>query len=344
MPVMLSRNRVRAHGVSRAAAGAVAAASRTGRSIDSMVAALLADLFESNRPHLLSVAYRLTGSVSDAEDAVQESWLRLAVARQSEIEDLRAWLTTVVGRICLDRLRSAAVRREKYVGQWLPEPIVTAITPSSTPDPLAAVVRKQEFRFAAMVVLDTLTPPQRVAFVLHDGFSIPFAEIADILGISTEAARQLAARARKAVAQAPEPVADDEHGAAVQRLLTALAGGDVDAVVAALHPDVRTIGDGGGLVSTAINIVAGVDKNVRLWRGLWRRFGLFDPEHTGPARVLEPVLVNGQWGIRAHETASYDGVPGSPERVYGFTVRDGKVWGVYDVVNPAKLKGIRVPH
>ncbi|MFE3188959.1 RNA polymerase sigma factor SigJ [Nocardia sp. NPDC059240] len=309
-----------------------------------MVAALLADLFETHRSHLLSVAYRLTGSVSDAEDAVQESWLRLSVARQSEIEDLRAWLTTVVSHICLDRLRSAAVRREKYVGQWLPEPIVTALTPSSTPDPLTAVVRKQEFRFAAMVVLDTLTPPQRVAFVLHDGFAVPFGEIADILGISADAARQLATRARKAVAAAPAPVTDDEHSAAVQRLLSALAAGNVDAIVAALHPDIRTVGDGGGVVSTAINVVAGVDKNARLWMGLRRRFRLFDPDYVGPARVLEPVLVNGQWGILAHEFASHEGQPGSPPRVYGFTVRDGRVWGVYDVVNPAKLKGIRVPH
>ncbi|MFE2993764.1 RNA polymerase sigma factor SigJ [Nocardia sp. NPDC059246] len=308
-----------------------------------MVAALLADLFETHRPHLLSVAYRLTGSVSDAEDAVQESWLRLAVARQSEIEDLRAWLTTVVGRICLDRLRSAAVRREKYVGQWLPEPVVSAVTPSSTPDPLAAVVRKQEFRFAALVVLDTLTPPQRVAFVLHDGFSVPFSEIADILGISVDSARQLATRARKAVAAAPAPVTDDEHNAAVQRLLAALGSGDVDAIVAALHPDVRTVGDGGGAVSTAINVVAGVDKNVRLWLGLSRRFGLFDAEHIGPARQLEPVLVNGQWGILAHAIPAENGSAGNPQRVYAFTVREGRVWGVYDVVNPAKLTGIRLP-
>ncbi|MEC3955258.1 RNA polymerase sigma factor SigJ [Nocardia sp. CDC153] len=309
-----------------------------------MVAALLADLFETHRPHLLSVAYRLTGSVSDAEDAVQESWLRLSVARQSEIEDLRAWLTTVVGHICLDRLRSAAVRREKYVGQWLPEPVVTAVTPSSTLDPLAAVVRKQEFRFAALVVLDTLTPPQRVAFVLHDGFSMPFSEIADILDVSVDSARQLAARARKAVAAGPAAVSDDEHNAAVQQLLKALSSGDVDAVVAVLHPEVRTVGDGGGQVSTAINVVAGVDRNVKLWTGLFRRFGLFDLDRIGPDRELEPVLVNGQFGILAHERAPHDGIPGSPPRVYAFTVRDGKVWGVYDVVNPAKLGGVRVPH
>lgn len=307
-----------------------------------MVAALLADLFESHRPHLLSVAYRLTGSVSDAEDAVQESWLRLAVARQYEIEDLRAWLTTVVSRICLDRLRSAAVRRETYVGQWLPEPVVTAITPSSTPDPLAAVVRKQDYRFAALVVLDTLTPAQRVAFVLHEGFAVPYEEIGEILGISGEAARQSAARARKAVARTPEPASDEEHDAAVRSLLAALASGDMDAVVAVLHPDTHTIGDAGGTTATALNVVTGVDKMARLWLGL-RRIHHMD-ESALSSGELELVLVNGQLGVLVHERASWNGAPGTPPRVYGFTVVDGKVWAAYDLVNPAKLKGVRVPH
>ncbi|QLY31637.1 RNA polymerase sigma factor SigJ [Nocardia huaxiensis] len=307
-----------------------------------MVAALLADLFESHRPHLLSVGYRLTGSVTDAEDAVQESWLRLAVARQHEIEDLRAWLTTVVSRICLDRLRSAATRRERYVGQWLPEPVVTSPLPSSTPDPLAAVVRKQDARLAALVVLDTLTPPQRVAFVLHDGFSVPFDEIGDILGVSTDAARQLAVRARKAAARAPEPVTDDEHNAAVQALLEALYRGDVDAVVAALHPEIHTVGDAGGTTATAINVVAGVEKNARLWLGLRRKYGLDDVSQIG-AGEFEFVLVNGQLGMLIHERAPRDGIPGSPLRVYAFTVRDGKIWSIYDLVNPAKLTGIRLP-
>ncbi|MCU1646374.1 MAG: sigma-70 family polymerase sigma factor [Nocardia sp.] len=308
-----------------------------------MVAALLADLFESHRAHLLSVAYRLTGSVADAEDAVQESWLRLAVARQYEIEDLRAWLTTVVSRICLDRLRSATARREQYVGQWLPEPIVTSPLPSSMPDPLAVVVRKQDARFAALVVMDALTPPQRVAFVLHDGFTVPFDEIGDLLGVSTEAARALATRARKALAHTPEPVTDTEHIAAVQQLLEALYRGDVDGVVAALHPDVRTIGDAGGTTATAMNVVAGVEKNARLWLGLRTRYGFDEPAQVG-AGAFEPVLVNGQLGLLVHERASWDGHPGTPQRVYGFTVSDGKVWGIYDLVNPAKLKGIRLPH
>ena len=307
-----------------------------------MVAALLADLFESHRAHLLSVGYRLTGSVADAEDAVQESWLRLATTRQSEIEDLRAWLTTVVSRICLDRLRSAAKRRESYMGQWLPEPIVTGVTPSTMVGPLESLVRKQDCRFAALVVLDTLTPPQRVAFVLHDGFSVPFDEIAELLEVTPDAARQLASRARKALAASPEPVSDAEHVAAVQRLLEALYSGDVDAVVAALHPESEFVADTGGTTRSAPNLVSGPERIARLALGLLRKYGI-DPAEFGRAdsTEVEFVSVNGQLGLLLHERAPHDGYPGSPARVLGFTVTDGLVRGTYDLANPAKLTGVR---
>ena len=307
-----------------------------------MVAALLADLFESHRAHLLSVGYRLTGSVADAEDAVQESWLRLATTRQSEIQDLRAWLTTVVSRICLDRLRSAAKRRESYMGQWLPEPIVTGVTPSTMVGPLESLVRKQDCRFAALVVLDTLTPPQRVAFVLHDGFSVPFDEIAELLEVTPDAARQLASRARKALAASPEPVSDAEHVAAVQRLLEALYSGDVDAVVAALHPESEFVADTGGTTRSAPNLVSGPERIARLALGLLRKYGI-DPAEFGRAdsTEVEFVSVNGQLGLLLHERAPHDGYPGSPARVLGFTVTDGLVRGTYDLANPAKLTGVR---
>src|SRR5882757_207942 len=164
-----------------------------------MTTALRADEFEGLRSHLLSVAYRLTGTFADAEDAVQDAWLRWDAlgAERAGIADLRAWLTTVVSRIGLDRLRSAAHRREAYFGEWLPEPVVTPLDGS---DPLAAVVANEEARFAAMVVLERLGPDQRVAFVLHDGFAVPFAEIARVLGVSESSARQLASRARRTVA------------------------------------------------------------------------------------------------------------------------------------------------
>ncbi|WP_280344797.1 RNA polymerase sigma factor SigJ [Nocardia neocaledoniensis] len=295
-----------------------------------MVSPFLADLFESHRTHLLSVAYRLTGSVGDAEDAVQESWLRLAGVHQSEIDDLRAWLTTVVSRICLDHLRSAAVRRETYVGQWLPEPIVT--TPTRTTDPLDVVVRDQDSRMAAMVVLDALTPQQRVALVLHDSLDVPFDEIAAIIGVSPDAARQLAVRARKAAAKAPEPVADEVHDAAVRRFLAALATGDVAAVAATLHPDATFTADAGGTTKTALNVVEGADRIARLALGLWRK-------HLLEAGLeLTPAAVNGQSGLVLTDPNSPFG---RPVRVIGFAVREGKVWAAYDFANAAKLSGAR---
>ena len=151
------------------------------------------------------------------------------------ITDLRAWLTTVVSRLSLDRLRSAAKRRETYVGEWLPEPVVTGFDGN---DPLAAVVAGEDARFAAMVVLERLNPDQRVAFVLHDGFAVPFGEIAEVLGVSDASARQLASRARRAVASAPPSVADDTHNEVAGALMAALAEGDMEAVVRLLHPEV----------------------------------------------------------------------------------------------------------
>lgn len=313
------------------------------RRIRAVVAALLADLFESHRAHLLGVAYRLTGSVADAEDAVQESWLRLAGTSQSEIQDLRAWLTTVVSRLCLDRLRSAVVRRENYVGQWLPEPVVTPFARPAHPDPLATVVARQEFRLAALVVLDRLTPPQRVAFVLHEGLDIPYGEIAAILDITPEAARQLAARARKAVReQTPAAVGDSEHEAAVQQLMVALDTGDAAAVAAVLHPDAVMIGDSGGTTSTARNVIVGPDKVARLFFGLMHRYGLDRPGVEFLADGVEFVRVNGQLGALLHGRPEHDGFPGFPSRVMGFTVVDGRIRGAYDIANPAKLTGIRL--
>src|SRR6516165_1699671 len=136
--------------------------------------------FEDLRPHLMAVAYRVTGTVADAEDILQEAWLRWDAQERSTIADLRAWLTTVVSRLGLDRLRSAAHRRETYTGHWLPESVVTGFPNAQDADPLSAVVVSEGARFAAMVVLERLSPDQRVAFVLHDGFAVPFAEVAEV--------------------------------------------------------------------------------------------------------------------------------------------------------------------
>ncbi|MFJ6674311.1 sigma-70 family RNA polymerase sigma factor [Actinosynnema sp. NPDC091369] len=289
----------------------------------------LASTFTGHRAHLVGVAYRLTGSVADAEDAVQEAWLRLTgLTEQARagIRDLRGWLTTVVGRICLDRLRSAAVRRERYVGQWLPEPVVT----SGQGDPLDAVVRDDGVRMAALVVLDRLTPEQRVAFVLHDAFDVPFAEIADALGCTVATARQHASRGRRAAAEADPPprVALEEQREVLERFLAAVASGDLAAVVSLLHPDVVMVGDGGGKAKTAVHVVSGADKVARLILGLMRRYG--DVEGR-------PALVNGDLGLVF--AAQGELTP----RVEAIVVRDGKVAGVYDMSNPDKLGHVPFP-
>lgn len=291
-------------------------------------ATALATSFEDHRTHLLAVGYRLTGSWADAEDAVQEAWLGLqGASARTDIRDLRGWLTVTVGRLCLDRLRSAPVRRERHVGPWLPEPVVTE------PDdggPAAAVVRDEGVRMAALVVLERLTPDQRVAFVLHDAFDVPFAEVAALLGCSPAAARQHASRARRVVAQADPP--PRAVLAEQQRLLTqfaaAVASGDLGSVVRLLHPDAVLIGDGGGVESTARRPIVGPDRIARFLLGLQRKYG----DTTADGAV---VLVNGDLGLVLPATAA------TARRVVTMSVRDGLVSAVYDVVDPAKLT--RVP-
>jgi RNA polymerase sigma-70 factor (ECF subfamily) len=256
--------------------------------------------------------------------------MRWDAARDS-ITDLRAWLTTVVSRLALDRLRSAAHRRETYVGQWLPEPVVTA--PNSGA-PLSGVVAGEDARFAAMVVLERLSPDQRVAFVLHDGFSVPFGEIASVLGVSDAAARQLASRARRLVADEPlaRPV-DGAHDEVVGNLLAAMAAGEIDTVVALLHPDVALVGDSNGKTRTAVHVITGPDKVARFLFGLARRYG---PAWLASSR---PAMVNGEVGAYSVGTAGGDGYPPAAPRVIALAVRDGKVAAVWDVANPDKFTG-----
>lgn len=278
----------------------------------------------------MSVAYRLTGSVADAEDVVQDAWLRWAGSAPDLIDDLRAWLTTVTSRIALDRLRSAAHRRESYVGEWLPEPVVTTF---DNADPLAAVVASEDARFAAMVVLERLTPDQRVAFVLHDGFGVPFDEVADVLGIKAASARQLASRARRIVSRDPAPSLEEKHDEVVGGLLAAIAAGDMNAVIALLHPDVTLIGDGNGKVRTAIHTITGPDKVARFLFGLARRYG---PGWLASSRL---ALVNGALGAYTMGAEGTDGYDDVLPRVTAVAVHDGKIVGVWDVANPDKFTG-----
>lgn len=285
--------------------------------------------FEALRPHLLAVAYRLTGMFADAEDIVQDAWLRFAAAERDQIADPRAWLTTVVSRLGLDRLRSASRRRESYVGEWLPEPVVTA----ADSDPLSAVVAGEDARFAAMVVLERLSPDQRVAFVLHDGFSVPFAEVAEVLHTSEAAARQLASRARRAVAADPPPQPDPRHAEAVGSLMAAMAAGDLDAVVALLHPEVTFTGDSNRRAPTAVRVIRGPEKVARFLLGLARRYG--------PTLVTanQLALVNGELGAYTPGAPGTEGFAELLPRVTAMTVRDGLVYAVWDIANPDKFTG-----
>jgi RNA polymerase sigma-70 factor (ECF subfamily) len=295
-----------------------------------MTASTRVDEFEDLRPHLMAVAYRLTGTVADAEDVVQDAWLRWDRTGADAVADLRAWLTTVVSRLALDRLRSAAHRRETYYGEWLPEPVVTSFDGD---DPLAAVVAGEDARFAAMVVLEQLNPDQRVAFVLHDGFSLPFGEIAEVLGVSDATARQLASRARRTVASAPEPAPDETHNEIAGALMAALAAGDMDTVVRLLHPGVTFTGDSNRRAPTAPRVIHGPDKVARFLFGLARRYG---PNFLATAQL---ALVNGQLGSYTPGAPASDGHAEMMPRVTAMTVRDGKVCAIWDVANPDKFNG-----
>jgi RNA polymerase sigma-70 factor (ECF subfamily) len=285
--------------------------------------------FEALRPHLMSVAYRLTGTVADAEDIVQEAWLRWS-GQHADIADLGAWLTTVVSRLGLDKLRSATHRRETYIGNWLPEPVVTGFNDA---DPLAAVVAQEDARFVAMVVLERLSPDQRVAFVLHDGFAIPFADVAQVLGTSEAAARQLASRARKAVTASPPPQPDPSHNEVVGRLIAAMADGDLNAVVALLHPDVTFTGDSDGKAPTAVQVIHGADKVVRFMLGLAQRYG------PSMYTAYELGYINGELGIYTAGLPASDGYREMLPRITAMTVRDGKVCALWDIANPDKFTG-----
>ena len=293
--------------------------------------ALAAD-FTAQRSHLVAVGYRLTSSMADAEDAVQEAWLRLAAlepAVRAQIQDLRAWLTTVVGRICVDKLRSAPARRERYVGQWLPEPVV-----SCAADPLDVVVHAADLRMALLVVLDTLTPEQRSAFVLHDAFAVPYTDIAQALGCSEAAARQHASRGRRRVADADPPPRSDDAVAQrlIEQLLVALAAADVAAALSVLHPEVTMTGDSGGKARTAVNVVRGNDKVARFLLGLVHRYGISTPRL---------VHVNGELGLVLPDSPGDEEHAAVDARVVAVASRQGRIEAVYDVVNPDKLTRVQ---
>jgi RNA polymerase sigma-70 factor (ECF subfamily) len=293
--------------------------------------------FEQHRAHLTGVAYRMLGSIADAEDAVQDAWLRLQRVDRAGIEDLRGWLTTVTGRLCLDRLRSARAVREAYVGPWLPEPLVARL-PGDAPDPADVAVLDESIRMALLVVLERLTPEQRVAFVLHDVFGVPFDGVAGVLGVSPEAARQHASRARKAVHdRAPRRAASaSDQRAVLNAFLAAARRGDLHGLVKLLDPDVVLTSDGGGLVQAARRPIEGAEKVARFLIGIL--------DKARPAELVsELASVNGEPGVVAWLRPA-----GSDELVLVGVVRvdlapDGRAEQVQLIVNPEKLTRFDLP-
>jgi RNA polymerase sigma factor (sigma-70 family) len=273
----------------------------------------LANEFERHRAHLRAVGYRMLGSMTEAEDAVQEAWVRLDRRDPGGTDDLRGWLTVTVGRICLDMLRTRTSRRETYAGTWLPEPIVSAPTAETRDQdgPEGEAILADSVGLALLVVLDTLSPPERLAFVLHDVFGVSFDEIAPMVERTPAAARQLASRARRRVrSEAPDPDADlvVQRGI-VDAFLDAARAGDFEGLVRMLDPDVVLRIDGGGHGPLARPPIVGA-------ASVAREVNRFGPRFASYAR---PATVNGTAGIVVPDA------PGQPPLVMGFTIRGGRI-------------------
>lgn len=270
----------------------------------------LAERFEAYRGHLRAVAYRMLGSAAEAEDAVQEAWFRLSRSDTRQVENLGGWLTTVVGRVCLDMLRSRRSRGEEPLESWQP-------APSAEPDPAQSALLADSVGLALLVVLDTLSPAERLAFVLHDLFGVPFEEIGGILGRAPAAARQLASRARRRVRGVEAPEADlARRREVVDAFLAAARDGDFDGLLAVLDPDVVARSEG-GVNSGAERVAAGAMSFAHL------------------ARVARPVLVDGAAGLAVF-------ADGRPERVLAFTFVADRI-SVIDIISePSRLAGLTV--
>jgi RNA polymerase sigma-70 factor (ECF subfamily) len=279
----------------------------------------LNEQFEQNRPHLRAVAYRMLGSLSDADDAVQDAWLRFSRADTSEVQNLRAWLTTVVSRVSLNMLRSRQTRREEGFAPHMPDPIVDAPNGS---DPEHQALLADSVGVALLVVLDTLTPPERLAFVLHDIFAVPFDEIGPIVDRTPEAARQLASRARRRVQGEPTmPDTDlDRQRELVDAFMAAARNGDFEALLAVLDPDVVVRADSGVGIERELHGAADVARNA----SAFSRLGL----------LTRPAIVNGVAGAVALRD------DGSAFSVGAFTVRGGKIVAIDFLTDPVRLAGL----
>ena len=279
----------------------------------------LAERFEEHRRHLRAVAYRMLGSLNEADDAVQEAWIRLHRSDAAAIENLGGWLTTVVGRVCLNILKARGSRREEPTGVHVPDPVVS---PESGVDPEQEALLADSVGLALLVVLETLTPAERLAFVLHDMFAVPFDEIAPIVGRSSAATRQLASRARRRVrGAAPPPDADPAiQRALVEGFVAAARAGDFDALLRVLDPDVVVRADAGAPPAGMSRVVRGAEAVARAAMS----FSQLD-------LYVQPALINGTAGT----VSLRDGRPFS---VAGFTVRGGTIVEIDILADPERLR------
>ncbi len=283
----------------------------------------LTERFGEHRDRLHAVAYRMLGSSSDADDALQETWLRLNRTDATSIENLGGWLTTVTARVCLNMLRARRTRREEPFDTHVPDPIVTPAVPGA---PEHEAVLADSVGLALLVVLETLAPAERLAFVLHDMFAVPFEEIAEMLDRSPDATRQLASRARRRVQGVTVPDADAaRQREVVDAFFAAARSGDFDALVAVLDPDVVLRSDGG----TARPFASAVVRGAAAVAGRAITF-------SRPGAVLHPVLVNGNAGVVVL-------VAGTPFAVMGFTVSAGKVTAIEVLNDPERVQRLDLP-
>jgi RNA polymerase sigma-70 factor (ECF subfamily) len=282
----------------------------------------LAERFEEHRAHLRAVAYRMLGSLAEADDAVQDTWLRLSRAGANDVENLRGWLTTIVARVCLNILRSRNLRREESLGVHLPDPVIKS--------PEEEALLADSVSLALLVVLDTLAPAERLAFVLHDMFELPFEQIAHMIGRSPAAARQLASRARRRVkgAEIPTPDADlARQRQVVDAFFQAARGGDFDALVVLLDPDVVLRADSGARRPAASVVIRGAVAVAG------SALGGGGGQRLRQEALLLPVLVNGAAGVVIT-------VKGRPFAVMAFTVAEGKIVEIDAIADPERVRRI----
>ena len=279
--------------------------------------------YQQIRPYLFSVAYRMTGSASDAEDLVHDAWIRYLDAGRPQVDSLRAWLTTTISRLALDHLKSARVKREQYTGSWQPEPVLTAEVVGG---PEAAVEQREAVSLAFLTLLEQLGPEQRVVYVLREGFGLPYEEIGEHLGKSAATCRQIFRRAQQRLdgEAAPSIAPDGEHAALAERFLQAVQSGDANQVAALLTDDVVWIGDGGGERLAQRKPVVGVDRVSRGWAGLGRKPG-------AAGLTAELAHLNGAPAMVLRRD-------GALEIVLSFDVRGGRIATIRAILNPAKLR------